>query len=125
MNAMKKVLLIGLDPQGYDYANSPFPNLTPQIVMAGLQTDLATLNKEGYDARMVLVDPDADAAGAISKVLQERFDCILLGGALRTTPKYFLLFERVINLVHEHAPGARLCFNTGPADSLAAVQRWV
>lgn len=124
MNA-KKVLLIGLDPQGYDYANSPFPNLTPQIVMAGLESDLATLNKEGYDARMVLVDPDADAASAVSKVLQERFDCILLGGALRTTPKYFLLFEQVINLVHEAAPGARLCFNTGPADSLAAVRRWM
>lgn len=121
----KKVLLIGIDPQGYDFANSPFPHMTPQVVMAGLESDLATLNKEGYAARMVLVDPDGDAAGTISKVLQERFDCILLGGALRTTPKCFLLFEQVINLVHEAAPGARLCFNTGPADSLAAVRRWV
>ena len=124
MNA-KKVILIGLDPQGYDYANAPIPNLTPQLVMAGLESDLSALDKEGYDAQMLLVDPDADPVGAISKALQERFDCILLGAALRTTPKYFLLFEKVINLVHEAAPGSRLCFNTGPADSLAAVRRWV
>ncbi len=123
--AAKKVLLIGLDPQGYDYANSPFPNLTPQAVMAGLESDLSTLHKEGYDARMVLVDPDADAAGAIVGALRESFDCVLLGAALRTTPKYFLLFEKVVNLVHEAAPGSKLCFNTGPADSLAAVRRWI
>ena len=74
---------------------------------------------------MLLVDPDADPVGAISKALQERFDCILLGAALRTTPKYFLLFEKVINLVHEAAPGSKLCFNIGPVDSLAAVRRWI
>jgi hypothetical protein len=120
-----KVLLIGLDPQGYDYANSPFPHLTPEIVMAGLHADLATLNAEGYDAQMLLVSPDAHAPAAIAAALQDAFDCILLGGALRTTPKYFLLFEQVINLVHQAAPRAKLCFNTGPADSLAAVRRWV
>lgn len=42
-----KVLLIGLDPHGFDYANSPFPNLTPELVMKGLEADLANLNKGG------------------------------------------------------------------------------
>jgi len=35
-----------------------------------------------------------------------------------------LLFEKLINLVHEHAPGAKICFNTTPADTAEAVQRW-
>jgi hypothetical protein len=120
-----KVLLIGLNPQGFDYANSPFPDLTPEMVMKGLEADLANLNKEGYDARMILVDPAGDAAAVISKALTEKFDCLLLGAGLRTTPKYFLLFETVINLVHQAAPGSKLCFNTGPHDSLAAIRRWV
>ena len=123
MNA-KKVLLIGLDPQGFDYANSPFPNLTPELVMAGLEADLANLNKQGYDARMVLVDPAKDAASVVATALAETFDCVLLGAALRTTPKYFMLFEKVINLVHEAAPGSKICFNTGPHDSLDAIRRW-
>lgn len=74
---------------------------------------------------MVLVDPTGDAASVISNALKEKFDCLLLGAALRTTPKYFLLFETVINLVHQAAPGAKLCFNTGPNDSLDAIRRWV
>jgi len=35
------------------------------------------------------------------------------------------LFERVLNAVHEFAPQARICFNTGPYDTAEAVQRWV
>jgi hypothetical protein len=121
----KKVLLIGLDPQGFDYASSPFPDLTPEIVTKGLDADLANLNAEGYNARMVLVDPGGDAAAVISNALTEKFDCLLLGAALRTTPKYFLLFETVINLVHQAAPDTKICFNTGPHDSLDAIRRWV
>ena len=36
-----------------------------------------------------------------------------------------MLFEKVVNLVHELAPDARICFNTTPADSVEAVRRWV
>ena len=121
----KKILLVGLDPTGFDYPNSAFPHLNAEIVMKGLNGDLANLNSQGYDAHMVLIDPDADPMQALSKALVEQYDCILLGAALRTTPKYFLLFEQAINLVHKSAPNSLLCFNTGPADSLAAVQRWI
>ncbi len=31
--------------------------------------------------------------------------------------KNFLLFERLINVFHEHAPQVRLCFNRKPNDS--------
>jgi len=44
---------------------------------------------------------------------------------LRLPPERLLLFEKIINLVHRLAPNARICFNTRPADSAEAVQRWV
>ena len=53
-----------------------------------------------------------------------------LGAVARTaTPLYAApplleLFEALINAVHEHAPRARICFNTTPRDSEAAVRRW-
>ncbi len=31
----KEVLLIGVDPAGFDYANSPFSDLTPDGMLAG------------------------------------------------------------------------------------------
>jgi hypothetical protein len=31
-----------------------------------------------------------------------------------------LLFEKPVDLVHEHAPGAKICFNTTPADTAEA-----
>lgn len=54
-----------------------------------------------------------------------RFDAVLIGAGVRTSQEHFMLFEKLLNTVHQHAPGARLCFNTGPTDSVAAVQRWV
>jgi hypothetical protein len=36
-----------------------------------------------------------------------------------------LLFEKIVNLVHSLAPDAKICFNTTPADTAEAVQRWI
>jgi len=36
-----------------------------------------------------------------------------------------MLFEKLINVVHEHAPQAKLSFNQLPADVAEAVQRWL
>jgi hypothetical protein len=49
---------------------------------------------------------------------------VMFGAALRAAP-HLLLFERLINLVHELAPRAKICFNSTPADTAEAVQRWV
>jgi hypothetical protein len=40
-------------------------------------------------------------------------------------PPLFLLFEKLVNVVHEKAPRAKLCFNTQPDDTAKSVQRWV
>ncbi|WP_279379210.1 hypothetical protein [Sphingosinicella ginsenosidimutans] len=40
-------------------------------------------------------------------------------------PKNFLLFEKVVNIIHGRAPKASICFNTRPDDSTEAVERWL
>ena len=55
----------------------------------------------------------------------ERFDCIVIGAGLREPKERLPLFETVLNLVHRLAPQATICFNTTPADTTEAVQRWV
>jgi len=49
---------------------------------------------------------------------------VVIGAGIRTIPADFLLFERLVNVVHRNAPGARICFNTKPSDTAEAVQRW-
>ena len=44
---------------------------------------------------------------------------------VRKDDDHFLVFEQLVNTVHEHAPQARMAFNTGPTDSDAAVQRLI
>jgi hypothetical protein len=36
-----------------------------------------------------------------------------------------LLFERIINLVHQRAPNSRIAFNTTPSDTAEAARRWI
>jgi hypothetical protein len=44
---------------------------------------------------------------------------------VRAVPRNLLLFEKLLNVVHAHAPQAKLCFNTNPGDTAEAVQRWL
>jgi hypothetical protein len=70
----------------------------------------------GNTAEVVLADTLANGG----------YDCIMIGAGLRTVPPYFLLFEKLVNVIHRQAPAStKLCFNTSPADTAEAVQRWV
>ena len=120
----KKVLLIGLDPAVVNYDR--WPGLTAEKLEAGLRRDEAALNESGYEARICFVDHGETAEAVVGEELAEaEFACVLIGAGVRTDTEEFLLFEKLINLVHERAPGARICFNTGPTDSVDAVKRWV
>jgi hypothetical protein len=94
--------------------------------MAALKADEARLLGLGYDVELCLIDLGETAETVVlNRLGQKQFDCILIGAGVRTIPKYFILFEKLINVVHEHAPQAKLCFNTKPSDTAEAVQRWV
>lgn len=120
----KNVLLIGLDPAVVNYER--WPGLTAEKLEAGLRRDEAALNDSGYDARICFIDHGETAEAVVKAALAETdFSCVLVGAGVRTDAEEFLLFEKLINVVHEHAPGAKICFNTGPTDSVDAVRRWI
>ena len=119
-----KVLLIGLNPAVVNYEK--WPGLTPEKLEMGLRRDESTLNEEGYTASICFIDHGEKAEQFITEQLQQNsYDCMLIGAGVRTDPDEFLLFEKAVNLVHQLAPQARLCFNTGPTDSVDAVKRWI
>lgn len=125
MTQTKNVLMIGLDPKVVDYSHLPV-KLDEPTLRAGLAADEKRLRDLGYDASWLLVDRGETAGATVSRALKEKtFDCVLIGAGIRTIPAMFLLFEKLVNVVHETAPRARICFNTVPEDTAVSVQRWV
>lgn len=127
--ARKSVLIIGLDPELIDFSSpeyADFPGLTAAKVMAGLNAAADAMKGIGYDAKLCLTDFGATAEAVVTACLEgHQFDCILIGAGVRTVPGNFLLFEKLINVVHQWAPRAKICFNTKPTDTLDAFKRWV
>ena len=122
-------MVVGLDPALIDFSHpdfAAFPDLNAARVMAGVTADQERLKAIGYDARNCLTDFGETAEAFVLAQLKERqFDCIMIGAGVRAIPTHFILFEKLINLVHEHAPNARICFNTKPTDTAEAVLRWI
>jgi len=129
MTDKKSVLVIGLQPELIDFSDpdyAAYPGMDATKVLAGLKASEVSLIDLGYEVRMCLTDFGETAATVVQEQLaQKRFDCILIGAGVRTIAGNFLLFERLINIVHAHAPQAKICFNTNPTDTAEAVQRWL
>ncbi len=124
MKAGKSVLVIGFEPTLLDYTT--IPDLDGAKVMAGLKADETRLRNLGFDVELCLHELGETAGTVVrDRLRQKQFDCIVIGAGVRTIPKYFAMFEKLINVVHEHAPRAKLCFNTKPSDTAEAVQRWI
>lgn len=129
MSDKKSVLVIGIDPKWIDFSSPEFaamPGLTAEKVSMGINGSVKALNEIGYDAELCWTDLGKTAIDVIKAHLhQKAFDCVLIGAGIRRADSNFELFENMINAVHAHAPGAKICFNTNPGDTVQAVQRWI
>ena len=122
--AKKKVLAIGIDPAFVDF--SLLPQFTPEVFRHYIESQIERVAAGGYDVTSCLIDRgDTAEAVIVSALTKDSFDAVLIGAGLRQPGDVLLLFEKVVNLVHRLAPNACICFNTTPADSLEAVQRWL
>ncbi|MBV9532411.1 MAG: hypothetical protein JO283_15455 [Bradyrhizobium sp.] len=122
--AKKKVIAIGIDPCFLNY--SALPQFTPELFRRHIDDELDRLCASGYEVTRCLIDlGDTAEASTVAALKAATFDCVVIGAGLRQPGERLLLFEKIINLVHRFAPTARICFNTKPADTLEAVQRWI
>ena len=120
---MPVVLALGLDPQFVD--PKAMGGFAPDVVRAYIDAQFDRIRTLGYEVDSCLVDLGDTAESVLSEQLRKRrFDCVMIGAGLRN-PDYLRLYETLLNVVHALAPGAKICFNSSPADSAEAVQRWV
>ena len=127
MTDKKSVLVVGLDPSLIDFSQPGYPpDMNTTKVLAGIKSSSDELTRLGYSVQTCFTDFGETAEAVVkSQLKQKRFDCVMIGAGVRTVPSNFLLFEKLVNVVHEHAPQAKLCFNQLPSDTAEAVKRWV
>jgi hypothetical protein len=124
MSKAKKVVLLGWNPEVVDYTK--WPGLTQEKLRAALEGDRDNLNSLGYEAELLYINDAETAYDTVSNALNKKaYDCVLIGAGVRTIDEHFLVFEKLVNAVHQNAPTARICFNTNPSDTAEAVQRWI
>jgi hypothetical protein len=117
--ALGRVLVIGLDPVR-------IPGWDPEPVVAAIARGQARFADHGIEADMCLVAPDEDAEAAIVAALTRTdYACVVVGGGIRKHEPLLELFEKVVNLVRRHAPGAAIAFNSTPEDTADAALRWL
>ena len=123
----KKVLLIGIDPKLIDPNLSTATGWDANRVRAAAQDTNKRLMDLGYEVQGCLVDLGETAESVVSDTLsREKFDCIMVGAGIRALPQHTLLFEKIINTIHQKAPSSsKICFNTNPGDTVEAVLRWM
>jgi hypothetical protein len=127
MTVEKSVLVVGLDPALIDFSKPGYPpGMSTAKVLAGIKSSEDELTGLGYSVKTCLTDFGETAEAVVQNQLkQKRFDCVLIGAGVRTNPSNFMLFEKLVNVVHAHAPQAKLCFNQLPSDIADAVKRWL
>ena len=124
---MKQILYIGLNPHTLDFSQPGFePGLTAEKVEQGINTEIENLRKAGYETLMHFLDNGVlDLSGLVTRFKSKKYDGVLIGAGIRIPPGNLILFEKIINTVHEHAPGSKLIFNTNPLNSLESIKRWL
>ncbi len=113
-------LVIGLDPY-----RTPGP-WDPAPVAAAVERGLRELREAGIDAQSCAIGLDGsdDVTAVVRTALTSRaWDCVLVGGGIRTDDDLVEVFEDIVNLVQHHAPDAVICFNATLHDIPAAVRR--
>ena len=127
MSDKKCVLVVGLDPTLIDFTQPGYmPGMTAEKVFQGIKSSETQLTDLGYEVRTCLTDFGETAETVVENELKQKpWDCVLIGAGVRTVPSNFILFEKLVNVVHAHAPRAKMCFNQLPADIGESVRRWV
>ncbi|MDQ3961953.1 MAG: hypothetical protein M3230_05670 [Thermoproteota archaeon] len=126
--AKKKVLLIGVDPKLIDSSLATITGWDTNRIQAAAQDINKRLMELGYEVQSCLIDPKDTSQGIVLDTLsKEKFDCIMVGAGVRTLPQHTVLFEKIINTIHQKAPptSTKICFNTNPSDTVEAILRWI
>jgi len=120
------VLSIGIHPRSLDYSTMP-DGIDEEWLTSRIESGNAALRDAGFNFVPCQVDTSPDGAEQLIRDVcaHTSFGLAMVGGGIRLMPEHTLLFERIVNVLHEVSPGIRLCFNTAPDNTVDALRRWI
>ena len=124
---MTRVLFVGQEPETVDFTDPALPpGFDAEKIQAGIDLADRKIAERGWQGDLCMITPDeSGVAMLVARLASAAYDCVVIGGGLRLPPKSLRLFETVVNVVHKHAPGAAIAFNTRPEDTADVAARWV
>jgi hypothetical protein len=117
-----RVLVIGLDPYRVPGPWDPAP------VADAIAVGMARFADAGVGVESCLfgLDGSDDIEAVVTEALDRRpWEVVVVGGGVRKAEDRLELFERIVNLVHRHAPDAAIAFNSAPEGTFEAAARWL
>lgn len=117
------ILSVGLHPSAVDY--SRYPGLDEATLTARIEAGEAALCEAGFDfvSCQVSAVPAEAEAKVRACVAAQPVQVAMIGAGVRMAAEHTLLFERLVNVLVEIAPGIRFCFNTSPETTVDALRR--
>ena len=96
------------------------------MIKAQLEALPDQMRAVGVDFRFFDVAPDeADGLARLHDALKEKsYDGVVIGNGVRSNMPLTEWLEKIIDVIRQCAPNAKLMFNTTPATSVDAVRRW-
>jgi hypothetical protein len=117
-----RVLVIGVDPHRVPGPWDPAP------VVDAIAAGMARFADAGVGVETCLfgLDGSDDVEAVVTEALgRAPWEVVVVGGGVRKPEELLELFERIVNLVRRHAPGAAIAFNSGAGDTFEAAARWL
>lgn len=111
--------MIGLDPH-----RVPGPWDSEPVAQA-IESGMAEFAQHGVDAERCLVGLDDIEAVTTEALRRGPWDCVVVGGGIRSSDEHLELFETIINLVHRHTADTPIAFNSRPDGTFEAASRWL
>ncbi|MER7471267.1 hypothetical protein [Micromonospora sp. NPDC000018] len=72
-----------------------------------------------------MAQDESPETAIVESLAGENYACVVIGGGIRKHEPLLELFERVVNLVRQNAPGAAISFNSSTEDTVDAALRWL
>lgn len=114
--------MIGLDPFRVPGPWDPAPVVEAVAVGMARFADAGV----GVESCLFGLDGSDDIEAVVTGALDSRpWEVVVVGGGVRKPEGQLELFERIVNLVRRHAPGAAIAFNSTPSDTFDAAARWL